>query len=96
MSSATDDGAGSGGLDCLDPRRWVRLTMSLRGQITEGTFAPGAAMPSIKTLIQECGYSRQTCGKALGHLEREGLIARVPGLGYYVADPSRAVKPAGR
>jgi GntR family transcriptional regulator len=82
MNSAT----ASRDLDGLDPRRWVHLTVGLRGQITDGTLAPGAPVPSIKTLIRDYGYSRQTCGKALRRMERDGLIRRVPGLGYYVTD----------
>jgi DNA-binding GntR family transcriptional regulator len=40
--------------------------------------------PSITTLSQEYGHARQTCAKALHVLEEEGLLARIPGLGYYV------------
>ena len=41
-------------------------------------------MPSITTLTQEHGIARATAGKALRVLETEGLVYRVPGLGYYV------------
>jgi DNA-binding GntR family transcriptional regulator len=41
-------------------------------------------VPSITTLTQEHGVTRKTAAKALGLLEDEGLIYRVPGLGYYV------------
>jgi len=41
-------------------------------------------MPSIITLTQEHGIARQTAAKALRLLEAEGLVYRVPGLGYYV------------
>jgi GntR family transcriptional regulator len=40
--------------------------------------------PSITTLAQEHGIARQTAAKALRVLESEGLVYRVPGLGYYV------------
>jgi DNA-binding GntR family transcriptional regulator len=40
--------------------------------------------PSITTLSQEYGHARQTCAKALRTLEDEGLLTRIPGLGYYV------------
>jgi DNA-binding GntR family transcriptional regulator len=33
---------------------------------------------------QSTGYSRQTCGKAMRLLEQEGLLQRVPGLGYHI------------
>ena len=56
----------------------------LRGQITDGTLQSGQPTPSITTLTQEHGVARQTAAKALGVLEAEGLVHRVPGLGYYV------------
>jgi len=40
--------------------------------------------PSITTLSQQYGHARQTCAKALRTLEDEGLLTRIPGLGYYV------------
>jgi DNA-binding GntR family transcriptional regulator len=39
---------------------------------------------SITTLSREHGYARQTCSKALGLLVGDGLLFRVPGLGYRV------------
>jgi DNA-binding GntR family transcriptional regulator len=41
-------------------------------------------VPSITTLSQEYGVTRKTAGHALRVLEDDGLIYRVPGLGYYV------------
>jgi DNA-binding GntR family transcriptional regulator len=52
--------------------------------------------PSITTLSQQYGHARQTCAKALRTLEEEGLLTRIPGLGYYVtgtADGGSAAKP---
>jgi DNA-binding transcriptional regulator YhcF (GntR family) len=43
-------------------------------------------MPSIDQICQESGRSRQTVGKALRALEREGMIVRVGGHPYYVND----------
>jgi DNA-binding GntR family transcriptional regulator len=43
-------------------------------------------VPSITTLTQDHGVARQTAAKALRLLESEGLVHRVPGLGYYVAE----------
>ena len=40
------------------------------------------------TLTQEHGIARQTAAKALRVLESEGLVYRVPGLGYYVGQPT--------
>lgn len=68
-----------------DPRLYIRLAATLRAQIADGTLAQGARMPSISILCEEYKLSRQTAGKALRMLEHEGLIHRVPGLGYHVS-----------
>ena len=67
-----------------DPRLYLRLAATLRAQIRSGTIARGSRMPSISALCAEYAISRQTAGKALHTLEREGLVHRVPGLGYHV------------
>jgi DNA-binding GntR family transcriptional regulator len=71
-----------------DPRAYVRLANLLREQIANGSLRPGQPTPSITTLTQEHGIARQTAAKALRVLEAEGLVYRVPGLGYYVAGTS--------
>ena len=68
-----------------DPRAYMRLAALIRQQISDGTLAKGAQLPSIAVLRRDHGHSRQTVGKAMHVLEDEGLIYRVPGLGYYVA-----------
>ena len=62
----------------------MRLAARLRREIAEGTLAPGMPTPSITTLSQQYGHARQTCARALRTLEDEGLVTRIPGLGYYV------------
>jgi GntR family transcriptional regulator len=68
-----------------DPRAYMRLAAFLREQITNGKLAPGGRLPSIAALHRDQGHSRQTAGKAMRVLAGEGLIYRVPGLGYYVS-----------
>ena len=62
----------------------IRPVYLLRQQITSGNLRAGQPTPSITTLTQEHGIARQTAAKALRVLESEGLVYRVPGLGYYV------------
>jgi GntR family transcriptional regulator len=69
-----------------DPRAYVRIADLLRQQITAGQVKAGETVPSITTLTQDHGVARQTAAKALQMLESEGLVYRVPGLGYYVAE----------
>jgi DNA-binding GntR family transcriptional regulator len=70
--------------DESDPRAYVRLAARLRRQIADGTLQQGMPTPSITSLCQELGHARQTCAKALRILEDEGLVTRIPGLGYFV------------
>jgi DNA-binding GntR family transcriptional regulator len=71
-------------LDLADPRACRRLAALIRPQIGDGTLQPGCPAPSIASLSQDHGHARQTCSKALRILEGEGLLARIPELGYYV------------
>jgi DNA-binding GntR family transcriptional regulator len=50
--------------------------------------------PSITTLSQQYGHARQTCAKALRVLVDEGLLVRIPGLGYYVKGTAGTESPA--
>lgn len=63
----------------------MRIATAVRQRITSGELAPGQPVPSITTLVQEHGVARQTAAKALRMLETEGLVRRIPGLGYYVS-----------
>jgi DNA-binding GntR family transcriptional regulator len=72
-----------------DPRAYIRLAVQVREQIAEGELQPGYPTPSISMLVQDHGCARQTAGKALRLLVDEGLLYRVPGLGYHVADDAR-------
>jgi DNA-binding GntR family transcriptional regulator len=80
--------------DESDPRAYVRLAALLRRQIAEGTLSAGMPTPSITTLSQQYGHARQTCAKALRVLEDEGLLVRIPGLGYYVKGTTSTETPA--
>jgi DNA-binding GntR family transcriptional regulator len=67
-----------------DPRKYVRLAAELRMQIEEGGLPAGHPVPSITRLAAERGWARGTCAGALQLLAEQGLLRRVPGLGYYV------------
>jgi DNA-binding GntR family transcriptional regulator len=77
-------------IDEADPRLYVKLAAGVRARIQAGELAVGLPVPSIGSLQQESGYSRQTCAKALRMLERQGLLQRIPGLGYHVASQPEA------
>jgi GntR family transcriptional regulator len=51
-----------------------QITDDLRRKIEEGTYGPGALLPSETELAAKYGVSRQTGRSALRSLEQEGLI----------------------
>lgn len=62
----------------------MQIAAIVRQGLAERRWKAGEPVPSITTLSQEHGVTRKTAGKALRLLESEGLLYRVPGLGYYV------------
>lgn len=68
-----------------DPRVYMRILTLVRKQVTDGTLEPGARTPPIGAFCGQFGCARQTAGKAMRALAKEGLLVRYPGLGYYVA-----------
>lgn len=66
-----------------------KITADLRRQIQDGTFGPGALLPSEPEVAQEYGVSRQTARTALQALEREGLIIVRPRRGRVVRSNQR-------
>lgn len=51
-----------------------QITEDLRKEIEDGTYGPGALLPSEPELAQKYGVSRQTARSALKALEQEGLV----------------------
>jgi DNA-binding GntR family transcriptional regulator len=64
----------------------MQVARALREQVEDGRLKPGGCLPPIERICRESGRSRQTVGKALRVLEREGVIVRVIGHPYYVND----------
>ncbi len=71
--------------DNLDP------VARLRSYIFDGGFAQGVRLPPERHLTDELGMSRATLRKALGALERDGVIWRHVGKGTFVSDGSQQV-----
>lgn len=57
--------------------------MMLHQQLTDGTIAPGAALPSEPDLARSTNLSRTTVRRALARLAEEGMIERRHGSGTY-------------
>ncbi|MCS0628958.1 GntR family transcriptional regulator [Telluria mixta] len=58
----------------------------LRERIVDGTYAPQARLPSESEIGTLLGVSRITVRQALGDLQKEGVIVKVPGKGTFVAE----------
>ncbi len=57
----------------------------LRERIVDGTYAPQARLPSESEIGTLFKVSRITVRQALGDLQKEGVIVKVPGKGTFVA-----------
>ncbi|WP_373502960.1 FadR/GntR family transcriptional regulator [Aestuariivirga sp.] len=73
----------------------------LRSYIADGGFTQGVRLPPERHLTDELGMTRATLRKALGALERDGVIWRHVGKGTFIADgspqaPSNATVELGR
>ena len=64
---------------------YLQIAAILRGRIESGELAPGAAVPSVRTLQQEYGVAQTTARKAIRVLVDEGLAEIVTGCGTFVA-----------
>jgi GntR family transcriptional regulator len=58
----------------------------LRERIADGTYTPHARLPSESEIGTLLGVSRITVRQALGDLQKEGVIVKVPGKGTFVAE----------
>lgn len=67
--------------------RYLRVANSLREQILEGVYQPGARLPRQHDLAKENGVSFGTLKVALDLLEREGYLLRKVGQGTFAALP---------
>lgn len=65
-----------------------RVAADLRQKITEGTYAPGVALPSERALTETYGVSRPTIRDALALLRSEGVVIAEHGRGVFVRPPS--------
>ncbi|MGI5421213.1 winged helix-turn-helix domain-containing protein [Actinomadura luteofluorescens] len=66
---------------------YVYITRVLRHRLTDGTYAPGARLPSEAALCAEFGVVRSTVRRALSALQAEELITVRAGVGRFVPDP---------
>jgi GntR family transcriptional regulator len=66
---------------------YTRIREVVRRRILDGSYAPHSQMPSEAQMMEAFGVSRITIRQALGDLQKEGLIFKVPGKGSFVSKP---------
>jgi DNA-binding LacI/PurR family transcriptional regulator len=66
--------------------RYRLIADTLRREITTGALAPGARVPSYRTLMDTHSVTMATIRQAISSLQVEGLIESVPGVGCVVAE----------
>ena len=64
--------------------KYLRVLNALRARIEDGTYAPGAGLPSESQLCAEFDVSRPTVLRALGILKQDGWIESQQGKGSFV------------
>jgi len=64
--------------------KYLRVLNALRARIEDGTYAPGAGLPSESQLCTEFDVSRPTVLRALGILKQDGWIESQQGKGSFV------------
>jgi GntR family transcriptional regulator len=67
---------------------YVQVADALRGQIRDGTYPPGAQLPTERALMATWRVSSKTIRAALDRLRAEGYILSRQGVGSFVREPA--------
>ena len=65
---------------------YEQICTQIKAQIIAGKLAPGAALPSIRTLAKDLRVSVITTKRAYDELEADGFLYTVAGKGCFVAE----------
>ena len=65
------------------------ISDALLGEIESGVYKPGDRLPSEAVLCERYAASRITVAKAIGALQRDGLVRRRAGSGTFVQPPAQ-------
>ncbi len=65
---------------------YLQIETQVKNTVSAGALQPGQALPSVRKLAAELGINPNTAARAYQNLERDGIIATVPGGGSFVAD----------
>ncbi|ERI96270.1 transcriptional regulator, GntR family [Clostridium sp. ATCC 29733] len=65
---------------------YLQLVETLQQQILTGVYPPGGKLPSVRDLAAEAAVNPNTMQKALGELERLGLVYAQRTAGRFITD----------
>ena len=65
---------------------YVQIKNQVKNAIAAGALKQDQTLPSVRKLASELGINPNTVARAYQELERDGVIATVPGGGTYVAE----------
>jgi GntR family transcriptional regulator len=65
---------------------YVQIKTQVKNAIAAGALKQDQTLPSVRKLASELGINPNTVARAYQELERDGVIATVPGGGTYVAE----------
>jgi GntR family transcriptional regulator, histidine utilization repressor len=67
---------------------YLQVKTHILDQIRSGALKAGSRVPSENELVESFKISRMTANRALNELTSEGHLARVPGVGTFVKEPT--------
>jgi GntR family transcriptional regulator len=74
----------------LDPRDplplYLQLAAAVRRAVALGALRPGDRVPTVRELAVRARVNRNTAGRAIQHLESEGIVRTRVGQGTFVED----------
>jgi GntR family transcriptional regulator len=65
---------------------YLQIETQVKNAISAGALKQEQALPSVRKLAAELGINPTTAARAYQNLERDGVIATIPGGGTYVAE----------
>jgi GntR family transcriptional regulator len=65
---------------------YVQIKTQVKNAVAAGALKQDQTLPSVRRLASELGVNPNTVARAYQELERDGVIATVPGGGTYVAE----------
>ena len=73
--------------------RYAQLADLLRRAVSDGTYALGSRLPSVRVLAVDYGVATATAAKAVDVLKREGIAVGRRGIGTVVREVPDAWPP---